>query len=205
MKAIVALILAFVALASLAYLAVVNFPRTQEISYDVSKPVWEQRIRTIKKMVEVRGEMVEVEFDVPYKVAKMVPEERTTTIPPRAWDYLVFAVIVLAIVVVAGFAFVILVALARNKWSGGRETEDTKDTRRQAERLISFALGILVGVVGGNGLLETPSQRIRTIERSVDADLGEFDDSSVEYLDHDALDANFEHRDTPDFGNRRSD
>lgn len=177
MKYITVTILGVLAVAALGYLAYQRLPITKVETYTVTQFRAETRTRTLTRTVEVNGQKVNVEVEVPYTVQVPLQETREKTIAPNLLQKLQFWCLA-GIAVIFGIYMIFVLALwARDKLNRKRESADTRDTQKRVDGIVTFCTGILVGFVGGSDFADQPSGPDNNGTGDVPAVVESFDDS----------------------------
>jgi len=61
-------------------------------------------------------------------------------------------------VIFGGYMLVNVAVLGRDKWTKRRQSEDTRDTQRRVDGIVTFCTGVLVGFISGGGFSIQPPQ-----------------------------------------------
>ncbi len=146
MKQIAILILGLLTCTALIVLTYQRYPhiKTKVVALHGIRTITEQR-KAIGK-AEVNGETIEVEVEVP--ITYNVPFHDTEEIEllPSFSDWLRFCILLAASVWLFSYIVGILIHFLYNKFTGRPASADTRDTAKRIEGLVSFCLGLVVGL-----------------------------------------------------------
>ena len=177
MKYIAVTILGVLTVTALGYLAYQRVPITKVETYTVTQFVPETRNRVVMRTVEVNGQDVEVDVDVPYIVSRLVHETRERTITPTLLQKLQFWCLVGVAVIFAAYMLFVLGLWARDKLNRKRESADIRDTQKRVDGIVTFCTGILVGFLGGSDFADYPDKPDDDGTGAVPTAVEPFDDS----------------------------
>lgn len=166
LKYVIALVVGFLALASMISWAIMHFPTERRISYNLPFFVPEQSLRTVTKEVEIDGKTVEVSVDIVDTHEKPVFEMREISVPPTQLQQLQYWCLVGVAIIFGLYMLSVLGLWVKDKIAGKGGTNATREIQNRLDGVVGFCTGILIGFLANTDFTEQPNLPPKAIVNS---------------------------------------